>query len=414
MTFKEILDGIDADALARMRRKVPEWDGVEGLVFPTRLSMEQCSSSATALYKAALISHIFTGRESSQGCAAAEAFPQQSEDGIFSLRRGTPSAEKRPVVIDLTGGLGVDCWAFSTIAAHVHHNEMDTRLSEAVRDNFRILGVSNASFSSIEVSPGKVTDVIAACGHLPDVIFLDPARRNDVGKKVFLLEDCSPDILTLKEELLKAVPDVLVKLSPMADITMVCRRLGTSVREVHIVEAGGECKELLVWMQRGWEEPFEIVFKDIRFTIEDENGASPVLADGPDSLEGNCLFEPSAAMLKSGCFNLLCTEMGLTKLGRFTHLYITASPGRDLAAYGKLFRINQILPFNGKTVKTVGKEFPKCEVTVRNLPLSSEGLRKKMGVSSGEGAHVFACTADFLSGESGKILMITERIKQTT
>lgn len=412
MTFKEILDGIDADALARMRRKIPEWDGVEGLVFPTRLSMEQCSSSATALYKAALISRIFTGRGSSGGCAAAGAFPQQSEDGIFSLRRGTPSAEKRPVVIDLTGGLGVDCWAFSTIASHVHHNEMDSALSDAVRTNFGILGINDVSFSSIEVSPGKVGEVIAACGNKPDIIFLDPARRSSTGKKVFLLEDCSPDILTLKDELLRASCDVLVKLSPMADITMVCRRLGKEVKEVHVVEADGECKELLVWMSRGWGGGYEIVFKELRFAPEEETGAVPDLANGIGELEsGGYLFEPSSSLLKSGCFNLACRKLGLKKLGRFTHLYLAATGATGLTAYGKSFRISKVLPFNGQNLKSVGKEHPQCEVTSRNLPLTSDELRRKMGVKSGGDAHVFACTADFLESGSQRIIMITSRIQ---
>lgn len=413
MTFKEILDGIDADALARMRRKVPEWNGVEGLVFPTRLSMEQCSSSATALYKAALISRIFTGRGSSGGCAAAEAFPQRSEDGMFSLRRGTPSSEKRPVVIDLTGGLGVDCWAFSGIASHVHHNEMDPTLSNAVRTNFEVLGITDASFSSIEVAPGKVNEVIAACGNEPDIIFLDPARRSSTGKKVFLLEDCSPDILTLKEELLSSAPDILVKLSPMADITMVCRRLGAEVKEVHVVEADGECKELLVWMSRGWSGGYEIVFKELRFTPEEENGTVPVLVNGIEELESDgCLFEPSSSLLKSGCFNLVCGKLGLKKLGRFTHLYLASADTADLAAYGKTFSISKVLPFNGQNLKSVGKEYPQCEVTSRNLPLTSDELRRKMGVKSGGGTHVFACTADFLESGSQRIIMITSRIQR--
>lgn len=413
MTFKEILDGIDADALARMRRKVPEWDGVEGLVFPTRLSMEQCSSSATALYKAALIPRIFSGNGSDGGSAAAEAFPQRSEDGIFSLRCGTASAEKLPVVVDLTGGLGVDCWAFSKVASHVHHNEMNEELSAAVRQNFAALGVTNATFSCIEAAPGSgVAGIIAACGNVPDIIFLDPARRSGTGKKVFLLEDCSPDILTLKDELLSAAPDVLVKLSPMADITMVCRRLGDGVREVHVVEADGECKELLIWMQRGWDGDYDIICGDIRFNPREEAGASPVPVGNLEELkDGGYLFEPSSALLKAGCFNLLCDRLGLKKLGRFTHLYVTGSHSPELGVCGKLFSIRDVLPFDGRTVKALGRDYPRCEVTSRNLPISSEELKKKIGARSGGDVHIFACTADFTASNSQRIILITSKIQ---
>ncbi len=385
MTFKEILNGIDSDFLARMSRKVPEWSGVQGLSFPTRLSMEQCSSSATARYKAALASTIFQ-------------------------RRPDNASAYRPVICDLTGGLGVDCWAFSQMAAHVHHNEMNQELSEAVQANFAALGVSNASFSSIEVTAGKVAEVTAACGKNPDIIFVDPARRSGTGKKVFLLEDCSPDILTLKDELLAIAPDMLVKLSPMADITMVCRRLGRQVREIHVVEAEGECKELLVWMQRSWDGEPTIVFKDIRFTLAEEEETTPAFADDAGSIgNGACLFEPSPSLLKAGCFNLVCGRFGLEKFGRFTHLYLAGSQPEGLEKYGKVFRISRIVPFDGKTAKALGKEFPRCEVTSRNLPVSSDELRKKMGVASGGDTHIFACTADFLSGTK-RIMLVTSRI----
>ena len=319
MSFKDILNGIEADSSARMGRKVPEWSGVEGLSFPTRLSMEQCSSSVTARYKAELASRIFTG------CSDSTDLPRLRCNNPSSLRCGNaspvahPPQSSRPVVIDLTGGLGVDCWAFSQVAEHVHHNEMNQELSSAVQANFAALGITNASFSSIEVTAGKVAEVIGACGCKPDILFLDPARRSDTGRKVFLLEDCSPDILTLKDELLEAAADVLVKLSPMADITMVCSRLGRQVREVHVVEADGECKELLVWMQRGWNDDFTVVYKDLRFTQKEEGSAAPALMDDAEKLSG-FLFEPSPALLKAGCFKLLCGKIGIKKFGRFTHL----------------------------------------------------------------------------------------------
>lgn len=393
MTFKEILDGIDAEALARMRRKVPEWTDVEGLRFPTRLSMEQCSSSATAGYKASLVSTVMQKRKET-----APTIPSSGND-----------LGQKPVIVDLTGGLGVDCWAFSGIAGHVHHNEMNEELSCAVRGNFAALGIGNASFSCIEAAPGKVADIIAAAGGKADIIFVDPARRSGSGRKVFLLEECSPDIISLKDELLDVAPDILVKLSPMADISMVCRRLGQEVREVHVVEADGECKELLVWVQRGWSGGYAIVFKGLQFTPEEEAASVPaLLSDAGGIDEGDILFEPSPSLLKTGCFNLACGIFGLSKLGRFTHLYLASKTPDELADYGKLFTIKEIHPFDGRSIKALGKTFPRCEVTARNLPISSEELRKKMGVRSGGDIHVFACTADFLLSGSGRMMLVTE------
>lgn len=388
------MDGIDAEALARMRRKVPEWAGVDGMRYPTRLSMEQCSSSATAMYKAELASRIYRDNASRQ----------RGEE-----RGTTASAADGPVIADMTGGLGVDCWAFCGISEHVHHNEMNEELSAVVRANFSALGIENASFSCIEAAPGKVAEIIAAAGGKADIIFLDPARRSESGRKVFLLEDCSPDIISLKDELLSMAPDVLVKLSPMADISMVCRRLGPEVREVHVVEAEGECKELLVWMQRSWDKGYSIIFKDLRFTPEEEAASSPALLNGEDCLKaGDCLFEPSPALLKSGGFNLICSFLNLAKLGRFTHLYTAAHPEGHLMEYGKLFRIKEVHPFDGRTIKALGKSFPRCEITSRNLPVSSDELRKKMGVRSGGDVHIFACTVDFLSSRPRRVLLVTD------
>ena len=197
----------------KLRTKVPEWYAVPSLVYPFRLSGEQCSSSETARYKAMV-------------CGS-------------SLR-----------IADLTGGMGVDAWAFAKVAEEVLYNEMQVELVRATELNFRELGVENVRFRNGRVEPGKVAEVLD--GFRPDVIFLDPARRAEDGRKVFLIEECQPDVLGLLPELFEACRYVLLKLSPMADITMACKRLGTHVKEVHVVAAGGECKELLFLLDREW------------------------------------------------------------------------------------------------------------------------------------------------------------------
>jgi hypothetical protein len=205
----------------KLRTKVPEWYAVPSLVYPFRLSGEQCSSSETARYKAKVV----------------RCHSERSE-GIWS-------------VADLTGGMGVDAWAFAQVAGEVLYNEMQVELARATELNFKELGVDNVRFRNARVEPGKVREVLD--GFEPDVIFLDPARRAEDGRKVFLIEECQPDVLGLLPELFEASRYVLLNLSPMADITMACKRLGTHVKEVHVVAAGGECKELLFLLDREWE-----------------------------------------------------------------------------------------------------------------------------------------------------------------
>lgn len=376
-SFADILNSISDSDLARMARKVPEWASVPCMQYPSRLCMEQCSSSATAIYKADLCQRIFS------------------------------SQARRPRIADLTGGLGVDCWAFSRIAEHVHHNEMNTELSAAVQANFQALGIDNTTFTSVEAKAGGIEPLLGSVP--PDIIFLDPARRSDTGRKVFLLEDCRPDILTMKDELLSISPDVLVKLSPMADITMVCERLGQEVREVHVVSADGECKELLVWLQRDWAEGYCIIAGGIEFRPEEEKSAVPTFCSGADAVKG-LLFEPSSALLKSGAFNLICSRYGLSKLGRFTHLYISDTRIETLDNLGKWFSISETRPFDGRSIKAAGHDFPRCEVTARNIPMSSDELRKRMGVTSGGNTHIFGISADFSAESSRRMLIVTERI----
>ncbi|MBR4133728.1 MAG: hypothetical protein IKU04_04300, partial [Bacteroidales bacterium] len=134
-----------------------------------------------------------------------------------------------------------------------------------------------------------------------------------------------------------------------------------------------------------------------------------LLPPGREALDG-ILFEPSATILKAGCFNLLCSRLGLVKLGRFTHLYLAPEPSDNLRQYGKLFIIKEIHSFDNRSIKAVGKAFPKCSVTARNLPLSSDALAKRMGAASGGDTHVFAFTADFTEAPSKRLMAVTERI----
>ena len=310
--------------------------------------------------------------------------------------------------------MGVDAWAFAQVAGEVLYNEMQVELARATELNFRELGVGNVRFRNCRVEPGKVKEVLD--GFEPDVIFLDPARRAEDGRKVFLIEECQPDVLGLLPELFEASRYVLLKLSPMADITMACQRLGAHVKEVHVVAAGGECKELLFLLDREWEST------PATFIVE--GGAVMEIADGPSPGSGTVgplvistrakrsgeiwLFEPGKALLKAGAFDLPCTRFGLTKLGQHTHLYVGEAVPEELRPFGKVFGILEVLPLNNRAMKEAGKRWPQAEVTARNVPMTSDLLRKKLGCASGGDIHLFGVRVDG-AAEAGNYLIITKR-----
>ena len=368
----------------KLRTKVPEWYAVPSLVYPFRLSGEQCSSSETARYKAMV-------------CGS-------------SLK-----------IADLTGGMGVDAWAFAQVAEEVLYNEMQVELERATELNFRELGVENVRFRNCRVEPGKVKDMLD--GFRPDVLFLDPARRAEGGRKVFLIEECQPDVLGLLPELFEASRYILLKLSPMADITMACKRLGVHVKEVHVVAAGGECKELLFLLDRDWE--------GVPATFIVEGGAVMEIPDGPSTTSTGSatgsgtvgplvistgakrsgeiwLFEPGKALLKAGAFDLPCARFGLTKLGQHTHLYVGESVPEELRPFGKVFEVLEMMPLNNRTMKEAGKRWPQAEVTARNVPMTSDLLRKKLGCASGGDIHLFGVRVE-VAAEAGNYLIVTKK-----
>lgn len=389
--------GIDMDLAVnciesrrKLRGKVQEWYNEPSLVFPAKLSAEQCSSSATAAYKAS-----FAGR-----IAGKEGWR----------------------IVDLTGGLGVDSWFFSRKAGKVLYNEMQSGLCEAAAHNFRTLNAGNILISCNIAEKGRIAEI--AEDFNPDVIYMDPARRGEGGKKVFLIEECTPDVLTLKEEIFSICRHILIKLSPMADISMVCERLGEKCREVHVVASGGECKELLIWMDREWNGEYTISaielpasYPDIpeatfSFLPSEEKNAAAQPADSLLGCSENSmyLFEPGKALMKAGCFNLIGKRFGLEKTGLSTHYYITDSEktASDLHSLGKVFCIKRIATLDKRSLKAAGKDFPKAGVTARNIPMTSEMLRKKLGCNDGDEAHIFGLKSD----TEGMLLIIGERIKK--
>lgn len=435
---------LDAKSLAvntiegrrRLRKKLPEWVECTGLVYPSSLCAEQCSSSDTARYKASIVQRIFN--EYVGTVASMVGDPCRTTGSATENKMVTEPAEvtigtrKTGRIADLTGGLGVDSWAFSEVAEEVLYNEMNPALAAAARHNFKALGVTNIFIKNSEATSDSLKDIFG--DFRPDVIFLDPARRDSAGKKVFLLEDCSPDVLKILPELFGISRFVLLKLSPMADITMAVERLdrtyeeylekasgkgwnGQWVREVHVVASGGECKELLILLDGEWNEGYSLTCREdgktLTFKPEEITKAK---AGYPDSTFARIIFEPGKSLTKAGVFNAICERFGLVKLARFTHLYTISEPLSDseseqrtapLKDFGKVFYVKEILPLNKSSMKDVGKRYPHSEVSAKNIPMSSDELRTRLKVKSGDDAHIFGVRIETPYNEDN-YLIVTE------
>ena len=435
---------LDAKSLAvntiegrrRLRKKLPEWVACTGLVYPSSLCAEQCSSSDTARYKASIVQRIFN--EYVGTVASMVGDPCRTTGSATENKMVTEPAEvtivtrKTGRIADLTGGLGVDSWAFSEVAEEVLYNEMNPALAAAARHNFKALGVTNIFIRNSEATSDSLKDIFG--DFRPDVIFLDPARRDSAGKKVFLLEDCSPDVLKILPELFGISRFVLLKLSPMADITMAVERLdrtyeeylekasgkgwnGQWVREVHVVASGGECKELLILLDGEWNEGYSLTCREdgktLTFKPEEITKAK---AGYPDSTFARIIFEPGKSLTKAGVSNAICERFGLVKLARFTHLYTISEPLSDseseqrtapLKDFGKVFYVKEILPLNKSSMKDVGKRYPHSEVSAKNIPMSSDELRTRLKVKSGDDAHIFGVRIETPYNEDN-YLIVTE------
>ena len=345
---------------AKARNKLPLWYAEPGLLYPQSLSLEQCSSQATALYK----------------------------------QRFALSVDR---VADLTGGLGVDSWSLSRPAASVDYFERSEELCACARHNFVALGRDNITVHCAETTPEMLSRIPSDTYSL---IYLDPARRGRDGGRVYSLRDCEPDITALRPELLRIAPRILLKASPMADIRVLLSEL-PEASEVHILSSENECKEVLVLMLRDNAVPagdipiaaVELSSGDnaaeFHFTLREENEAAADLA-APSEIAGY-LFEPSPALLKSGAFKLPAVRFGLRKISASTHFYTAPAPVGHFP--GKIRRIIEVLPFHKAAIRDFRKKYPACSVTARNFPMTSEELRRRLGSAESDTLRVLATTA---------------------
>lgn len=325
-------------------KKLPRWAAQEGIVYPVRLSMQQCSSEQAAAYK---------GRVA--GRLAAE----------HELRS----------MIDLTGGLGVDFVSLAPLFHRSRYVERDEALCEAARNNFPLLGIQGS-----EVVCADAMDMLDS-GF--DFAFIDPARRDGVGRKLVRIEDCQPDVALLQDRLLATASVVMAKLSPMLDITQALRTL-RHVAEVHVVAAEGECKELLLVMVRGHSGEPAIYCEGLKFTRTGEAAAMPQWADRT----GRWLYVPSPAVMKAAPFRLLSATFKLKALQQDTHLYTSDDHVEGFP--GRTFLIRDVCD-----VKTFKRQHPDIEaanILCRAYPDTPDNLRRRLKLRDGGGHYLVATT----------------------
>ncbi len=351
------------------RKKLPRWAEADGtLWFPPRLSVEQCSSEATAHYKQQLVKRLIP-------------------DGF------------RSSMMDLTGGFGIDFSYIAPLFSKATYVECQAHLCDIAKHNFPLLGLSHAEVVH--------SDCISAEKDA-DLIFMDPARRDAVGRKTVAIQDCTPNVEEMQEHLLSRVRYLIIKFSPMLDIAQALRVLHRVV-EVHVVSVKGECKELLLVMKgyKGEEEsqPCEestalssLQYHCVNLETEDaplvcpasERNTAPVIAEVSSATMQGYLFEPNTSILKAGCQDTLCQLYGIRKLHPCSNLFIGDHP---LDAFpGRQFVIVSVSDFNKKGLKTLLQDVKQANLTTRNFPTAVADLRKKLKLQEGGEYYLFATT----------------------
>lgn len=329
----------------KARTKIPSWAACEGLVYPPHLSMEQCSSEATAIYKA----HI---------------------------------AGKGRLFVDLTAGFGVDAAFIARGFQQAVTIEQQANLCAVTAENYKRLGLNH-----VEVRCGNGADYLHTMEHA-DLIFIDPARRDEHGGRTYGIADCTPNILELREELLHKADRVMVKLSPMLDWRKAVEDLKT-VSEVHIVSVDNECKELLLVMTETTKllQVF-CINDDQEFVFSPDLTQSPSQLPMPSSF--HFLYVPNASIMKAGCFGELAIRFQMAPLDKNSHLFISDREVPDFP--GRCFVVDKMTSMNKRELKEALTGIRQANIAVRNFPLSVVELRKRLKLQDGGDIYIFATT----------------------
>lgn len=347
------------EAKKRCLKKLPTWFNLDNIYYPNKLNIEQTSSELTAKYKSELV------------------------DGDS--------------IIDLTGGFGVDCFYFSKRFKNVTHCEINSDLSEIVSYNYQQLKVDNIDTLNVDGIKYLQNSSVKF-----DWIYIDPSRRNDIKGKVFLLNDCLPNVPENLDELFEYSNSILIKASPILDITSAINELN-SVKEIHVVAVNNEVKELLFLLEKGYASVINIKTVNIQkeqnqyFEFKRKETETPNYG-----LPKKYIYEPNAAILKSGGFAELAIQLQLDKLHQHSHLY-TSDELIDFP--GRKFELKHNIPFDKKELK---KLIPnnKANITTRNFPLTVSQIRKKTGLKDGGEQYLF-CTIDCINKN---IILICQKV----
>ena len=461
------------------RRKLPTWAACDGIVYPPHLSMEQCSSEPTAQYKLNLAMEWASRVESSEfRVESSEEGVESSELRVESSEREVESSEFRvensegevnnfssgqPATLnsqlstlnchassmtDLTGGFGVDFSFTSCAFASATYVERNAQLCHMVEHNLPLLGIDNA-----KVVCADAVDYLSTLD-MQTMIFLDPARRDQHGAKTVMLADCTPDVVQLLPQLLKKSRFTMLKLSPMLDWHKAVEDLQGTVREVHIVSVGGECKELLLVLSEEIESELKVFCADLEAGGSGEAGlsggssgssssscssfssepsfprtpSSPsapshpstpslsaflfVYAPGSSCPAPNSklktqnskfLHEPNASIMKAGCFDELAAAYGVSPVSRNSHLFLSAEPVDGFP--GRSFSIERVTTLNKRELRQALAGIEKANIATRNFPLSVAELRKRLKLKDGGDVYIFATT----TAEDEHLLLISHK-----
>ena len=365
------------------RRKLPSWSGLDGMVYPPRLSMEQCSGEPAAAYKTGVARRL--------------------------LPRGGTFA-------DLTGGFGVDFSFLSTAFNRAVYVERQERLCDVMRHNAAVLRLGNAT-----VVCGDGVEYLRSMQPV-SLIYIDPARRSATGGRTFAISDCTPDVSLLCDLLVAKAAFVMVKLSPMLDWRKAVTDMGGRVSEVHIVSEGGECKELLLVLSascRGVERLY-CVNNGVAFTVEagslsETAGLAPVTrpfgmtkaavyGSKTAALPQLYLYEPDASVMKAGCFRAVEERFGVCPVSPNSHLFTSAKAVSGFPGRG--FVVEKVSTMNKKELRLALEGITCANITVRNFPASVADLRRKLRLSDGGDTYIFATTL----ADGTHVLLVCRRL----
>ena len=345
------------------RRKLPSWASVDGVVYPPHLNMEQCSSEQTARYKASLT-------------------PIPS-----------PKGEGSDVFVDLTGGFGVDFYWMSQRFKQRVYVEQNESLCTISSHNFEVLG------HKCSVCCCDTATYLTTMPHV-DLIYMDPARRNEHGGRAYGIEDCSPNVLELLPLLMEKANRVMLKLSPMLDWRKAVEDL-KYVSEVHIVSVDNECKELLLLLDQERSADLRVVCVNDDSCFEFFPGQGKIVPEERNDFslgekrpfaigETAFLYEPNASIMKAGCFEKVEQRFPVQQISQNSHLFLSSVEIEDFL--GRRFQISSISSMNKQELRTALKEVERANISVRNFPLSADQLRKKLKLKDGGDVYIFATT----------------------